>query len=83
MTFCFTSTLPDGHPFGGFANFLPETLRTLSLTGMSVSQEALTMASKRVPDLQHLHYDPFELDGDKTVAEIPRLFPLLQTLKVR
>ncbi|XP_062379656.1 uncharacterized protein im:7136021 [Sardina pilchardus] len=75
-------TVKKGHPFRGYARSLPGTLRSLSLTGMVVTPGALPLAAKKVPDLQHLHYDPFDVKGD-IIAEIPRLFPQLQTLKIR
>ncbi|XP_041927391.1 F-box/LRR-repeat protein 12 isoform X1 [Alosa alosa] len=76
-------TVMNGHPFRGYATSLPRTLRTLSLTGMMMRPGAMALAAKKVPDLQHLHYDPFDFKGDIIIVEIPRLFPQLQTLKIR
>ena len=76
-------TLPDGHPFSAYADSLPRNLRTLSLTGMMVEPGAMASAGKKVPDILHLRYDPFVFNGPSYVAEIPGVFPLLQTLKVR
>ncbi|XP_071782520.2 uncharacterized protein LOC139932575 [Centroberyx gerrardi] len=69
-----------GHPLGVYADFLPASLRSLTLC-VDLTAEDLQTVGTKLPDLQHLHLEPWGSAG--LVGLVPQLFPRLRTLKMR
>ncbi|XP_034015430.1 uncharacterized protein LOC117500764 isoform X2 [Thalassophryne amazonica] len=70
-----------GHPLGVYANFLPESLHSLTLC-VDMKPEDLETVGQRTPHLQHLHLEPWtSICG--LLSLLPQLFPQLRTLRIR
>ncbi|XP_076835154.1 uncharacterized protein LOC143481091 [Brachyhypopomus gauderio] len=85
------ATLPDisdlsislGYHLGAYANWVPVTVRSLSLRGVVADLKALRKMARRVPDLSDFHLDLCCHERPSLIAELPQLFPKLQSLKMR
>ncbi|XP_028852216.1 uncharacterized protein LOC114799594 isoform X2 [Denticeps clupeoides] len=80
--FSLQKTSPEGYPLSIYAQSLPVTLKCLTLTRVMAEPEALRIIGKAVPGLQHFHLDQCS-SHCSSIKEIPKLFPLLQTLNLR
>ncbi|KAM8834089.1 uncharacterized protein ACB058_017789 [Synchiropus picturatus] len=69
-----------GHALAVYADFLPPSLLSLSLE-VDMQPEDLKLVSQRVPQLKHLHLEPWGSPG--LLGLIPQLFPNLTTLRIR
>ncbi|CAL8283357.1 unnamed protein product [Lota lota] len=69
-----------GHRLGAYADCLPPSLVGLTLC-VDLTLEDLVVLGGRLPQLQHLHLEPWGATGH--VALVPQLFPQLRTLKIR
>uniref|UniRef100_A0A3B3YHH1 F-box domain-containing protein n=1 Tax=Poecilia mexicana TaxID=48701 RepID=A0A3B3YHH1_9TELE len=78
--FC-PATGPGGHPLVVYADFLPSSLRSLTLC-VDLQPEDLQIVSFRAPNLRHLHLEPWS-SSSKLVRLLPQLFPGLRTLAIR
>ncbi|XP_060788973.1 uncharacterized protein im:7136021 isoform X2 [Neoarius graeffei] len=72
-----------GYELGAYANSVPATVHRLSLKGVMAEIKALRDLAQRVPDLLHLHLDLYFHKKQSLIAEIPWLFPKLQSLAIR
>ncbi|XP_026856091.2 uncharacterized protein im:7136021 isoform X2 [Electrophorus electricus] len=72
-----------GYHLGTYANSLPVTVRSLSLRGMLADLKAMRKTAQRVPDLLDFHLDPCCHERPSPIAELPQLFPKLQSLEMR
>ncbi|XP_053489728.1 uncharacterized protein im:7136021 isoform X1 [Ictalurus furcatus] len=72
-----------GPPLGVYANSVPATVQHLSLKGVMAEFKALRDLAHRVPDLLHLHLDLCFHKRQRVIAEVPWLFPKLQSLAIR
>ncbi|XP_047677597.1 uncharacterized protein im:7136021 isoform X1 [Tachysurus fulvidraco] len=72
-----------GYQLGVYANSVPPTVHRLSLKGVRADFNALRVLAQRVPDLLHLHLDLCFHNIQSLIAEIPQLFPKLQSLAIR
>ncbi|XP_014858450.1 PREDICTED: uncharacterized protein LOC106927417 [Poecilia mexicana] len=70
-----------GHPLVVYADFLPSSLRSLTLC-VDLQPEDLQIVSFRAPNLRHLHLEPWS-SSSKLVRLLPQLFPGLRTLAIR
>ncbi|XP_047677598.1 uncharacterized protein im:7136021 isoform X2 [Tachysurus fulvidraco] len=75
--------VPVGYQLGVYANSVPPTVHRLSLKGVRADFNALRVLAQRVPDLLHLHLDLCFHNIQSLIAEIPQLFPKLQSLAIR
>ncbi|XP_028852207.1 uncharacterized protein LOC114799594 isoform X1 [Denticeps clupeoides] len=75
-------SVTQGYPLSIYAQSLPVTLKCLTLTRVMAEPEALRIIGKAVPGLQHFHLDQCS-SHCSSIKEIPKLFPLLQTLNLR
>ncbi|KAL7873521.1 hypothetical protein AOLI_G00125920 [Acnodon oligacanthus] len=72
-----------GHRLGAYANSVPVTVQSLSLKGVVGELKALREMAQQVPDLLCLHLDLCCHERHSFIAEVPQLFPKLQSLKMR
>ncbi|XP_017540206.1 uncharacterized protein im:7136021 [Pygocentrus nattereri] len=72
-----------GYQLGANANSVPGTVQSLSLKGMVGELKALREMAQQVPDLFYLHLDLCGHERHSFIAEVPQLFPKLQSLKMR
>ncbi|XP_058255466.1 uncharacterized protein im:7136021 isoform X1 [Hemibagrus wyckioides] len=72
-----------GYQLGVYANSVPPTVYRLSLKGVMAEFKALRDLAQSVPDLLHLHLDLCFHNKQSLIAEIPHLFPKLQSLAIR
>uniref|UniRef100_A0A3Q2NUH5 F-box domain-containing protein n=1 Tax=Fundulus heteroclitus TaxID=8078 RepID=A0A3Q2NUH5_FUNHE len=72
-----------GPPVGAYVASIPATVRSLTLRGSSLSPDDASAVSAQLPDLLHLHLDPWPSRLEADVARLPELFPKLRSLKLR
>ncbi|KAF5892252.1 uncharacterized protein DAT39_018042, partial [Clarias magur] len=71
-----------GYQLGVYANLVPATVHRLSLKGVMAECKALRNLAQHVPDLLHLHLDLHFHKRQSLIAEVPCLFPKLESLVV-
>ncbi|TSW08331.1 hypothetical protein Baya_13527 [Bagarius yarrelli] len=72
-----------GYQLGVYARSVPPTVQRLSLKGVMADLKALRELAQQVPDLLHLHMDLCSYKRQSFIAEVPCLFPKLQSLAIR
>lgn len=72
-----------GPPVRKYVASIPATVTRLTLCVAGLSSEDVAVVAGRVPDLLHLHIDPWPSHLASPTAQIPRLFPKLRSLKLR
>ncbi|TNN28967.1 hypothetical protein EYF80_060886 [Liparis tanakae] len=72
-----------GPPVRKYAASIPATVTRLTLCVAGLSSEDVAVVAGRVPDLLHLHIDPWPSHLAGPTAQIPQLFPKLRSLKLR
>uniref|UniRef100_A0A3Q3N4A5 F-box domain-containing protein n=1 Tax=Mastacembelus armatus TaxID=205130 RepID=A0A3Q3N4A5_9TELE len=77
-----TLVIVKGPPVKNYVTSIPATVTSLTLcTGLS--SEEIAAVAVQVPDLLHLHIDPWPSHLGAHTAQIPQLFPKLKSLKLR
>ncbi|CAK6958240.1 uncharacterized protein LOC116034418 [Scomber scombrus] len=66
-----------------YVNAIPATVTSLTLRVAGISSEEMAAVAVQVPDLLHLHMDPWPSHLGALTAQIPHLFPKLKSLKIR
>lgn len=66
-----------------YVNTIPATVTSLILRVAGISSEEMAAVAAQVPDLLHLHMDPWPSHLGALTAQIPHLFPKLKSLKIR
>lgn len=66
-----------------YVSSIPATVTSLTLCVAGLSSEDLAAVALQVPNLLHLHIDPWPSHLGAHTSQIPRLFPKLRTLKLR
>ncbi|CAI5694976.1 uncharacterized protein LOC102079865 [Oreochromis niloticus] len=74
-------SIHGGHPLSAYADFLPISLLSLTLC-VDLQPDDLRVVSTRVPQLEHLHLEPWSSSSD-LIRLLPQLFPHLKTLRIR
>lgn len=77
-----TLTVVEGPQVKTYASFIPATVTSLTLCVRDLSLEDMEAMALQVPNLQHLHIDPWPCFLGTHTAKIPQLFPKLRTLKL-
>lgn len=77
-----TLTIVEGPQVKTYASFIPPTVTSLTLCVRDLSPEDLEVMALQVPNLLHLHIDPWPSFLGTHTAKIPKLFPKLRTLKL-
>lgn len=77
-----TLTIVKGPQVKTYASFIPPTVTSLTLCVRDLSPEDMEAIAMQVPNLQHLHIDPWPSFLGTHTAKIPKLFPKLRTLKL-
>lgn len=77
-----TLTIVEGPQVKTYASFIPATVTSLTLCVRDLSPEDMDAMALQVPNLQHLHIDPWPSFLGTHTAKIPQLFPKLRTLKL-
>ncbi|XP_037642678.1 uncharacterized protein LOC119498152 [Sebastes umbrosus] len=72
-----------GPPVRTYAPSIPATLTSLTLCVAGLSSEDMAAVAVQVPNLLHLHIDPWPSHLGPLTGQIPRLFPKLKSLKLR
>ncbi|KAL6478109.1 hypothetical protein MHYP_G00139440 [Metynnis hypsauchen] len=72
-----------GYQLGAYANSVPGTVQSLSLKGVVGELTAMREMAQQVPDVLCLHLDLCCHERHSFIAEVPQLFPKLQSLKMR
>lgn len=78
-----TLVVVNGPPVKMYVTSIPTTLTSLTLYVAGLSSEDLAAVSVQVPNLLHLHIDPWPSYLGARTAQIPLLFPKLRSLKLR
>lgn len=78
-----TLVVVNGPPVKNYVTSIPATLSSLTLCVAGLSSEEMAAVSAQVPNLLHLHIDPWPSYLGAHTAQIPQLFPKLQSLKLR
>uniref|UniRef100_A0A8C3A3R4 F-box domain-containing protein n=1 Tax=Cyclopterus lumpus TaxID=8103 RepID=A0A8C3A3R4_CYCLU len=78
-----TLVVAKGPPVKKYVASIPATVTRLTLCVTGLSSEDMADVARQVPDLLHLHIDPWPSHLGGRTAEIPRLFPQLKRLKLR
>lgn len=78
-----TLVVVNGPPVKRYATSIPTTLTSLTLCVAGLSSEDMAAVSVHVPNLLHLHIDPWPSYLGAHTAQIPQLFPKLRSLKLR
>ncbi|XP_072546612.1 uncharacterized protein [Salminus brasiliensis] len=76
-------SISRGHPLGAYSNSVPRTVHSLSLKGVVAELKAVREMAQQLPDLLCLHLDLCCRERQNLLAEVPQLFPKVQTLKIR
>lgn len=66
-----------------YASSIPTTVTRLTLRVPGLSAGDMAAVAAQVPDLLHLHIDPWPSHLGAHTSKIPKLFPKLRSLKVR
>eukprot|EP00064_Thunnus_orientalis_P007180 superscaffoldBa00000782_g7199 len=72
-----------GPPVNKYVSSIPATVTSLTLRVAGISSEEMAAVAARVPNLLHLHVDPWPSHLGALTAQIPHLFPKLKSLKLR
>lgn len=78
-----TLIIVKGPNVRSYVSSIPATVTSLTLCVAGLSSEDLAAVALQVPNLLHLHIDPWPSHLGAHTAQIPRLFPKLRTLKLR
>ncbi|KAM7422163.1 hypothetical protein PAMA_010302 [Pampus argenteus] len=78
-----TLVIVKGPPVKTIVSSIPATVTNLTLRVAGISSKEMAALAARVPDLLHLHIDPWPSHLGALTAQIPRLFPKLKSLKLR
>lgn len=70
-------------PMGLYDTSIPATVTSLTLCIPGLSSEDLAAVAAQVPNLLHLHADPWPSHLGAHTARIPELFPKLRSLRLR
>lgn len=77
-----TLTIVNGPKVKLYASFIPATVTRLTLCVPGLSIADLVAVARQVPNMQHLHINPWPFFLGADTAKIPKLFPELKTLKL-
>lgn len=77
-----TLVIVMGPPVGRYVTTIP-TVTSLTLCVAGISSQEMAALAVQVPNLQHLHIDPWPSHLGANTAQIPQLFPKLRSLKLR
>lgn len=78
-----TLIIVKGAPVKEYVASIPATVTSLTLCVAGITSGDMAAVAARVPDLLHLHIDPWPTHLGVDTAQIPRLFPKLKSLKLR
>ncbi|KAG9268206.1 hypothetical protein AMEX_G17152 [Astyanax mexicanus] len=76
-------SISRGHPLGMYSDSVPGTVRSLSLKGVRTELRTVRDMAQQLPDLLFLHLDLYCHEKQNLIAEVPQLFPKVQTLEMR
>uniref|UniRef100_A0A3Q2G9P1 F-box domain-containing protein n=1 Tax=Cyprinodon variegatus TaxID=28743 RepID=A0A3Q2G9P1_CYPVA len=72
-----------GPPVKMYVASIPAAVTSLTLCRSRLSPEDMSAISAQLPNLLHLHIEPWPSHLGENIARIPELFPKLRTLKLR
>lgn len=78
-----TLVIVKGPPLDMYVTSIPATVTSLTLRVARLSSEDMVAIAGQVPNLSHLHIDPWPSHLGAHTAQIPKLFPKLKSLKLR
>lgn len=78
-----TLVVVKGPPVMKYVTSIPPTVTSLTLCVAGLSPEDMAAVSLQVPNLLHLHIDPWPSYLGAHTGQIPQLFPKLKSLKLR
>lgn len=78
-----TLIIVKGPPVNSYITSIPATVTSLTLCVAGLTSEDMAALAVQVPNLLHLHVDPWPSHLGAHTADIPQLFPKLKSLKVR
>lgn len=78
-----TLVIVKGPSIYKYVSSIPATVTSLTLRVAGISSEEMAAVAAQVPDLLHLHMDPWPSHLGAVTAQIPHLFPKLKSLKIR
>nr|XP_040060861.1 uncharacterized protein im:7136021 [Gasterosteus aculeatus aculeatus] len=78
-----TLVIAKGPPVKNYVSSIPATVTNLTLCAVGLSSEDMAAVAVQVPNLLHLHLDPWPSHLGARTAQIPHLFPKLKSLKLR
>uniref|UniRef100_A0A3B5AAL1 F-box domain-containing protein n=1 Tax=Stegastes partitus TaxID=144197 RepID=A0A3B5AAL1_9TELE len=78
-----TLVIVQGPPVKTYVTSIPATVTSLTLCVAGLSSEDMAAIAVQVPNLLHLHIDPWPSHLGAHTAEIPKLFRKLKSLKLR
>ncbi|KAL3059007.1 hypothetical protein OYC64_011027 [Pagothenia borchgrevinki] len=78
-----TLVIVKGPPVKKYVTSIPDTVTSLTLCVAGLSPQDMEAVSVQVPNLLHLHIDPWPSHLRAQAAQIPQLFPKLKSLKLR
>lgn len=78
-----TLVIAKGPSVNKYVRSIPATVTSLTLRVAGISSEEMAAVAAQVPNLLHLHIDPWPSHLGALVAQIPHLFPKLKSLKLR
>ncbi|KAM9860017.1 uncharacterized protein ACBR49_015238 [Aulostomus maculatus] len=78
-----TLVIVKGPPVQEYVCSLPATVTKLVLCVVGISSEDLAAVAAQLPNLLHLHIDPWPSHLGALTAKIPQLFPQLRSLNLR
>ncbi|KAK5872818.1 hypothetical protein PBY51_013480 [Eleginops maclovinus] len=78
-----TLVIVKGPPVKNYVTSIPATVTSLTLCIAGLSPQDMEAVSVQVPNLLHLHIDPWPSHLGAHAAQIPQLFPKLKSLKLR
>lgn len=78
-----TLVIVKGPPVKKYVASIPATVTSLTLCVAGLSSGDMSAVAVQVPDLLHLHIDPWPSHLGARTSQIPLLFPKLKRLKLR
>lgn len=78
-----TLVIVYGPPVQEYVTSIPATVTSLTMCVPGLSPEDMAAVAVQVPNLLHLHIDPWPSHLGAHTAQIPQLFPKLKSLKLR
>uniref|UniRef100_A0A3P8RXP0 F-box domain-containing protein n=1 Tax=Amphiprion percula TaxID=161767 RepID=A0A3P8RXP0_AMPPE len=78
-----TLVVVHGPPVNMYVTSIPATVTSLTLCVAGLSSEDMAAVAVQLPNLLHLHIDPWPSHLGHHTAEIPKLFRKLKSLKLR